>query len=277
MTTKLNLRFLLAAIFALTAFAGCKKVDDAIDAVVTKHAMVFYRTENNPDMTNVFLGDMTIGGITLNPSYPDTKSGDVTIADNMPYTLNIETSPMTNALDFTITPHTGTIPGSMFNASQNIIDVKIDNLVPTVYVNDVKVPAGNNGGGNGGGGNGGGGSKVDTITSQLVSGDTYDKKIFRFTIPSGLKNLSVRLYESNPNTDRNTADLFVRQGSDPVINHNPPQDFSYTWIADCAGINPNRIDELCSFDNPKAGQWTVIVYGYNTYFFSRMTITTTSK
>jgi hypothetical protein len=274
MTARLNLRLLLLALFAMTTFAGCDKIDEEIDKAITKHVILSYETENTPYLVNVHLSDMTIGSITMDPSYPDKKSGDITIADNMPYTLNIKTSPMTDVYNVTTTPYTGSIPDSMFNASQNKINVKIDNLVPTVYVNDVKVTTSNNGGGNGGGGNGGG-SGIDTLYSQLITGKMYERKIIRFNVPSGTKTLTVKVTEFDQNTDRNMADLFVRKGNDPIVNHNPPQNYDYTWTADCSSINPNRADELCKFDNPASGQWSVLLYGYNADFDSRLIITTT--
>lgn len=275
MTSKLHFRFLLLVFIAITTFTGCEKSDEDEDNSIIKHVILHYTTDNNPEMLNVFLKDFTIGGITMDPSYPNSKSGDITIYENMPYTLNIEVRPMADISNISTIPYTGTIPGSMFNSeSTNVIDVVIDNLVPVVYINDVKVPAATgNGNGNDGGGDGTGGTQA--LFDEVVSGAMYGKKIITFNVPSGTKTLTVKVTENNPNTDRNMADLFVRKGTEPDINHNPPQDFTYTWDADCASINSNRADEFCTFSTPGAGKWYAVLYGYNDSFTSRVTITVT--
>ena len=77
--------------------------------------------------------------------------------------------------------------------------------------------------------------------------------------------------QSATNEYRNTADLFVRRGSAPTVTKTP----TYSWVADCFGIKPNREDEVCVFDNPASGTWYIMLFGYNTYFSSQLKVTLT--
>jgi len=91
---------------------------------------------------------------------------------------------------------------------------------------------------------------------------------------SDTKTLTVRTAEFD-GSDKNSADMFVRRGSAPIISHTFPPAAAYTYAADCSSIKPNREAELCTFSNPNAGTWYVTLYGYNDYFWSRLIITTT--
>ncbi len=120
------------------------------------------------------------------------------------------------------------------------------------------------------GGGGGDNSPVDTLLTQHVEGSPQNRKSFQVTVPSGYKKLVVMTTEQGE-SDWNTADLFVRKGSAPVINHNPPQSYTYTWTADCASIEPNRNNEMCTFNSPY-GTYHIIVYGYNSNFRTRLIV-----
>ena len=128
-------------------------------------------------------------------------------------------------------------------------------------------------GGTSGTGNGGGtsGTSTKTLLNQKVEGEVGDKKVFRVTVPTGTKKLEVKT-SSIPNVYyRNAADLFVRFGSDPIINRAS----GYTWTADCASVKPNLEDEICVINNPRAGQYNIMLYGYNSWFISHLTVTIT--
>ncbi|KAA9327620.1 hypothetical protein F0P96_16720 [Hymenobacter busanensis] len=115
-----------------------------------------------------------------------------------------------------------------------------------------------------------------TLLDVVVSGNDYELKGYSFTVPTGAKTLTVTTLESSA-AYRNTADLFVRRGSAPVVVGPKPPTYTpaYSWTADCAGIKPNREDEVCSFTNPSSGTWYASLYGYNTYFSSRLLVTYT--
>lgn len=112
------------------------------------------------------------------------------------------------------------------------------------------------------------GTITDTIYNQVVSGNNQDQKIVSFNLPSGIKTLTVMTTEYPG--EKNSADLFVRKGQNPVIISNSP----YQYTADCASIKPNRENEMCTFSNPESGTWKVMLYGFNIYFDSRLIIMT---
>ena len=118
--------------------------------------------------------------------------------------------------------------------------------------------------GTSGGGGTGGGTSTTWAIDQLIAGSEGDKRILYFTLPANVKNMEIHTSEST-NTYRNSADLFVRRGSAPTVTKTP----SYSWVADCFSIKPNREDEVCVFDNPASGTWYNILFGYNTYFSSQ--------
>ena len=124
--------------------------------------------------------------------------------------------------------------------------------------------------GSGGGTGGGGGTTTTLAIDQLIAGSEGDKKILYFTLPANVKKMEIHTTEST-NAYRNTADLFVRRGSAPTVTKTP----TYSWVADCFGIKPNREDEVCVFDNPASGTWYIMLFGYNTYFSSQLKVTLT--
>lgn len=134
---------------------------------------------------------------------------------------------------------------------------------------------GSTGGGSGSGGSTGGGSGGGTtgpvtqfLINQKVEGNRGDKKIFRFTVPSGTKTLEVKISELPNVYYYNTADMGVRYGSDPTVTLSP----QYRWVADCAPVKSNREEEVCFFNNPRTGQYSVMLFGYNTHFTSHLTV-----
>lgn len=261
----------LLALLAITLF-GCKKIDEEIDKAVDKYIFITSSKENTPSEMNAILGDITFSGTTFNPSV--NMRGDITITDNVPYIVEVKTSSIYDALNFTSTSYTGTIDGDLFNKESNDVDIVIDNLVPKIYVNDVLAATGNGGGGGNGGGNNGGGNEVDTVYKEQHSGDEHEEITIMYTPPAGTKSMTIRTTEFGE-FDRNTADMFVRKGLEPVIKHTyPPNVSKYEWEADFAGINPNREDEVYTVNNP-SGTYYITLYGYNTYFTSWLVITTT--
>lgn len=130
---------------------------------------------------------------------------------------------------------------------------------------------GGSGGSSGGGSGGSGGSTTQILVSQVITGNRLDKKIYSFTVPSGVKSMTVKLTEDGGQANYNLADMFVRYGSQPTVSVSP----RYTWTADCGSVNSNREDEVCSFSNPASGTWYVMAYGYNSSFTSKLIVTIT--
>ncbi len=120
------------------------------------------------------------------------------------------------------------------------------------------------------------GTSKEIIVDTELKGEAYEKVGFSFTLPAGVKTMEIRTVES-ATAYWNTADLFVRKGSAPVVAGPKPPTWTpaYSWTADCHSTEPNRSEEVCPFTNPGAGTWYVTLYGYNTYFRSRVIITIT--
>ena len=48
-----------------------------------------------------------------------------------------------------------------------------------------------------------------------------------------------------------------------------------TFTADCAAVQPNRETERCVVNNPPAGDYYIMVYGYHEYWGAKLTVTAT--
>jgi hypothetical protein len=98
------------------------------------------------------------------------------------------------------------------------------------------------------GGGGGGGSVLSNGVPVTVSGASGSKTNFTINVPSGQATLTVQI--SGGSGD---ADLYVKFGSAPTLS-------SY----DCRPyINGNS--ETCTFNNPSAGTWYIMLNGYAAY------------
>lgn len=112
------------------------------------------------------------------------------------------------------------------------------------------------------------GSNAQTLVNQTISGKRGESKIIRFNLPVGVKEMEIRTTEAPGYTRDNFADMFVKRGSDPTVTLVP----KYSWTADCFGVESNTADEVCKFTNPPSGQWSVLLYGYNSDFISQLTV-----
>jgi hypothetical protein len=99
-----------------------------------------------------------------------------------------------------------------------------------------------------GGSTGGGNVLQNGVAVTGLSGATGSQQNWTFTVPSGTSTLTV-----TTSGGTGDADLYVKFGSAPTLS-------SY----DCRPyINGNG--ETCTFSNPSAGTWYVMVNGYATY------------
>jgi hypothetical protein len=257
--------FTLAAIVGIS---GCDKTDDAIDEVVDSYLKEFYASDKG--LTIEFEGDQAtiadFGTSYLGSDRSIIDIGDVYIKNITrtgpnKWSANIieGTYNLSSLKSITYASTTITLDGTKLSFSNpDKWDITWNKTTkPTT-------------------GTGGTGTSTttpttgDTIYNQVIEGDMYDKKIVRFTIPSGIKTLTVYTCELGSG-EKNSADMFVSKGTDPTVTSSSP----YTYTAQCASIKPNRERELCVFSNPGSGQWSVLLYGYNTYFFSRLVVVTT--
>ncbi|TRX15949.1 hypothetical protein [Flavobacterium franklandianum] len=129
--------------------------------------------------------------------------------------------------------------------------------------------------------NSGGGGSGTTIGATIVidrdvTGDIYKLKVESFEVPSGVKTMVVKTTEPTAGY-KNLADLFVRKGSAPIVaGPTPPTNLpKYTWTTDYLSQTPNRGDKICTITNPSSGTWYAGLYGYNSNFQSRLTVTIT--
>lgn len=118
---------------------------------------------------------------------------------------------------------------------------------------------------------GGGGGPVEFVNT-TITGTYQDKPWYSFILPSGVTSMEVRTKETPPDATYNHADLFVKRGSMPTCNDDPFTGYQ----ADCASMNVNRQQDYCTFANPQAGTWYVMLYSYNgTHFESNLVVTIT--
>lgn len=109
---------------------------------------------------------------------------------------------------------------------------------------------------------------IELLYLKNLEGADLSSKVYKVTVPSGAKKLVVKTFEEDIN-GHNLGDLFVKRGSQPSVSRTP----SYSWTADCASVNPNREDDICSFTNPAAGDWYIMLYGYHAYYATSLRVT----
>lgn len=110
---------------------------------------------------------------------------------------------------------------------------------------------------------GGGGTGGDTVLSNGVavaglSDVSAGQKFFSLVVPAGQTSLSFKLTGGSGDPD-----LYVRNGSHPT-----------TSVFDCRPYL-NGSNETCTFTNPAAGTWYVMVRGYTAYSGASLTGTYT--
>lgn len=91
-----------------------------------------------------------------------------------------------------------------------------------------------------------------------LAGAVGSAKLYVITVPTGATNLTVRT--SGGTGD---ADLYVRRGSPPTSS-----------VADCASDEVTTV-ESCTFTNPAAGEWYILLVGYGAYSGVTLTATVT--
>ncbi len=149
------------------------------------------------------------------------------------YTLNIETADGTDR-------HSG----SVSSGTEEVATIQIGS-------------GGDPGGGDPGGGTGG---TTVLLDEPNLSGSRGSSTPFTITVPPGATRLVVTTGETQ--YGRNLGDLFVSHGQRPQVQNNS----GYTWTAQCASVSPNREPDQCVFNNPQAGQWHIVLFGYHEYY-----------
>jgi len=91
-----------------------------------------------------------------------------------------------------------------------------------------------------------------------LSGAGGSTKLYVITVPTGATGLTVRTTGGTGDVD-----LFVRRGSAPTSS-----------AADCESVEFSTV-ETCSFTNPAAGEWYILLLGYEAYSGVTLTATVT--
>lgn len=273
---KIPLAFCLALLTATSP--SCKKLaelDETIDEAIEEMLGIKALTEELDETSSNF---NNIEDIIINGKSVSATEVKMAFPSSIPYSFTKKRySSSGSKWTITTTNYTGSFPKSLLTNKSlaNNFKIIVQSNTPRITVNNVSA---------GSPGTGGGTGNPDTsiptapitLADKDVSGESYELKTFSFTVPSGVKSMTIRTTESTT-AYRNTADLFVRKGSAPIVaGPKPPTNLpKYSWTADCEGIRPNREDEVCTFTNPGSGTWYVSLYGYNTYFSSRLLVTYT--
>lgn len=243
---------------------GCKKVDDAVDDYFTGMfaspdgwEMEIKETGNgvyDGVITKVGTGRTASGRVAGDKVIMNaSKSGDNTLSGSVRWEDLTMFDPGTitvNGSTLTITPN----GRSSYSFTRKTGSTSSTGTGPTTGTSTVTPTGG------------------DTIVNERVSAENHSKKELSFTIPSGVKSMTVMTFEKTT-YDRNAGDLFVRQGSAPVINFTTNTvTETYNWTADCAGTLTGRRDEVCTFTNPKSGTWYVTVFGHESFFNNMLVV-----
>lgn len=242
----------MLAIFLMSGLSGCKKISDTIEEVWEGYwAGVFdlgegWQVELNGERASFVTAGTNKVGINVGDSF--------TIG--MAQTGN-------NKWRGYVRTNNGF--GSLVWGNAEIIDSKLkispDGAASYTINKGVK--------NTGTSGTGGGiGSNAQILIDQKVEGEKGDRKIFKVTLPTGVKQMEIRTTEVAGVYYYNLADLFVRRGSDPTVSLTP----QYSWTADWHSVNPNREDEVILVTNPPAGVYHIMLYGYNSYFTSQLVV-----
>ncbi|HQS04291.1 MAG: hypothetical protein B7X86_14505 [Sphingobacteriales bacterium 17-39-43] len=246
------LAFSMLAIFLMSGLSGCKKISDTIEEVWEGYwAGVFdlgegWQVELEGDKaTFVTAGTNKIG----------LKAGDSFTIGMTPTGNNKWRGYVRNNNGF----------GYLVWGNAEIIDSKLKITPDGSSSYTINKGVKNTGTGGTGGGIV---STAQVLINQKVEGEKGDKKIFKITIPTGVKQMEIRTTEVAGVYYYNLADLFVRRGSDPTVSLTP----QYSWTADWHSVNPNREDEVILVTNPPAGVYHIMLYGYNSYFTSQLVV-----
>jgi len=274
----LNGAYLALFLCAIFTTFSCEKVSDLNDDIDALIDEVLGIKALSQDLSKTSSNFNNIEGLSIDGRDASSEI-KVNVSAGVPYRYTHKHYTLSgSAWSIKTTSYSGTLSKSNFTnrSSVNTVKVSVQNNIPKVYVNGSLAATGSSGGGSGTTTTPPATPTTQALVDKDLSGDAYEKKTISFTVPSGVKTMVIRTTES-ASAYRNTADLFVRRGSAPVVNGpKPPSNTpAYSWTADCHGIKPNREDEVCTFNSPASGTWYITLYGYNTYYSSRVLVNIT--
>lgn len=120
---------------------------------------------------------------------------------------------------------------------------------------------------------GGSNSGEIELYNQTINGERKTKSRISVVVPANVKTLRFRTTET-PEAFWNESDLFVKHGSLPDCNDDP----FVSYNATCGSLSQNRAEDVCNFTSPIAsGTWHVMLYNFNSSWYSSRLIITYTK
>ncbi|MGA9637023.1 hypothetical protein [Flavobacterium sp.] len=267
---------LLVSFFSISSCEALDDLNDTADDVVSEAVdEILGITALSEDLNKTTTNFNIISDIVINNKLVSSSEIKMTLPSIVSISFTkkryTQTSP-TGGLNLTTNSYSGTISKSKFNKASNVVKITVQNNTPTVYVNNVATTT------SGSGGTGGTGTTpVETkLVDKDVTGKVYQLSVVSFVVPTGVKTMVVKTNEPN-DYYRNLADLFLRKDSAPIVAGPKPPTYlpKYTWTADYISHTPNREVKICTISNPSSGTWYAGLYGYNSDYQSRLTVTIT--
>ena len=270
-TSKLKICIIyLLSIFCISSCEAIDDLNDSIDSAIDEMLGISAFSEELDKTSSNY---NIISNILIDGKSVSTSETKMTLPTSVSISYSKKRYTLTGSMwNITTNSYSGTISRSMFNKASNVVKIAVQNNNPTVYVNNVAASSGGSGGSGGTGGTTGETKLVD----RDVTGKAYQLIVVSFAVPTGVKTMVVKTNEPT-NIYRNLADLFLRRGSAPIVAGPKPPTYlpKYTWTADYISHTPNREVKICTISNPSSGTWYAGLYGFNSDFQSRLTVTIT--
>ncbi|TDE55051.1 hypothetical protein [Flavobacterium sp. GT3P67] len=267
----------IISLISIFCFSSCEEIDSLnkdIDAAIDDMLGI---TALSEDLNKTSSNYNIITDIVINNKLVSSSETKMTLPTSVSVSYTKKRYTLTGSRwDIVTNSYSGTISKSMFNKTSNVVKIVVQNNTPSLSVNNVAVSIGSGTGGTGGTGGSGTTTGETKLIDVDVTGSAYQLKVVPFTVPSGVKSMTVKTNEPT-NNYRNLADLFVRRGAAPIVAGPKPPTYlpKYTWTADYISHTPNREIKSCTILNPPSGTWYAGLYGFNSDFQSRLTVTIT--
>jgi hypothetical protein len=249
---------LLAVVAMSVALVSCEKnpVDEVIDEALENAFSGFFETGDGTqiELTGTHAIIRKVGSYVFSTGVTK-KVGDY-------YIIGASPSPTGNAGEYR-----GNVVNNLGLYSWGTITLSGNRLTITRQSGDgfsahndwtkINPPAPGDGGNSGTGTTG----PITLVTETGLSGARLSSRYWKITVPTGTKQLVVETGEVDQ-WSGNLGDLFVSRGTQPTVSSREP----YNYTAQCASIKPNRESENCTFNDPPAGEYHILLYGYHAYY-----------
>lgn len=271
-----KLKICIISLLSIFCISSCEAIDDLNDSIDSAIDEMLGISAFSEELDKTSSNYNIISNIVINGKTVSTSETKMTLPTSVSISYNKKRYTLTGSMwNITTNSYSGTISRSMFNKTSNVVKIAMQNNNPTVYVNNVAASSGGTGGTGGSGGTGGTTGETKLVDRD-VTGKAYQLIVVSFAVPTGVKTMVVKTNEPT-NNYRNLADLFLRRGSAPIVAGPKPPTYlpKYTWTADYISHTPNREVKICTISNPSSGTWYAGLYGFNSDFQSRLTVTIT--